>query len=146
GGVMTDLVEKDPFRSAGSSPPCNLTIAAVDVHLHLREEHCKDRTPDPGDQKAAGDAPARQDHQTGDSVGTDLRADEQHREIDRDMTQIALSRPVLRVLSAADFDRLCLGPKLRQSRVLRRRLFGHVRSSLILGWSSATIARSSGRY
>src|SRR5699024_6361616 len=109
--------------------------------LHLREEHCKDRTPDPGDQKAAGDAPARQDHQTGDSVGTDLRADEQHREIDRDMTQIELSRPVLRVLSAADLDRLCLGPKLRQSRVFRRRLFGHVRSSLILGWSSATIAR-----
>src|SRR5699024_12491839 len=80
------------------------------------------------------------------SVVTDLRADEQHREMDRAVPQIALSRPVLRLHSAADLDRLCLGPKLRQSRVFRRRLFGNVRSSLILGWSSATIARSSGRY
>src|SRR5699024_12463669 len=114
---MTDLVEEDPLRPAGSSPPRNRTIAAVGVHLHLREEHCKDRTPDPGNQKTAGDAPAREDHQTGASIGTDRRADEQHREIERDMTQMELSRPVLRVLSAADLDRLCLGPKLRQSRV-----------------------------
>src|SRR5699024_8716827 len=92
------------------------------------------------------DAPARQDHQIGDSIGTDLRADVQHREIDRDITQIELSRPVLYVLSAADLDRLCLDPKLRQSLVFSRSLFGHVRSSLIHVWSSATIARSSGRY
>src|SRR5699024_10137909 len=107
---------------------------------------CENRTPDPGNQKAAGDAPARQDHQTGDSIGTDLRADEQHREIDRDMTQIELSRPVLGVLSTADLDRLCLGPKLRQCRVFRPSLFGRVRSSLIYGRYAATIARSSRRY
>src|SRR5699024_8388169 len=129
---------------AGFSPPRNFTIAAVDVHLHLGEEHREERTPDPRDQKAAGDAPARQDHQTGDTIGTDLRADEQHREIDREVTQIELSRPVLRVLSAADLDRLCLGPKFRQSRVFSRRLFGHVPSSLIYEWYPATIARSSG--
>src|SRR5699024_1436233 len=146
GGVMTDLVEEASLRSAGSSPSRDLTIAAVDVHLHLGEEHCEERTPDPGDQKAGRDAPARQDHQTGDTIGADLRADEEHREVDRDMTQIELSRPVLRVLSTADLDRLRLGPKLRQSRMFCRRLFGHVRSSLIHGWYPPTIARSSVRY
>src|SRR5699024_3864540 len=146
GGVMTVLVEVDSFCPAGPSPPRNLTIAAVDVHLHLGEENCEHRSPDPRNEQAAGDAPAGHTDQAGDAVRADLRTDEQHREVDRDMAQIELSRPVLGVLSTADLDRLCLGPKLRQCRVFRRRLFGHVRSSLIYGWYSATIARSSRRY
>lgn len=143
---MADLIEEDALGSAGASPASDFTVAAVDVHLHLGEEDGKHSAPDSGDQEASGDAPPSQDHQTGDAVGADSGAHEQHREVDRDVPEVELRGPVLRVLAAADFDRLCLGPKLRQRRMFRRGLFGHVRSSLIHGWYPATIARSPRRF
>ena len=117
---MPDFVEEDAFGSAGPTPSGHFSITAVDVHLDLRKEHCEYCSPDSWNEQTGRNAPTGKNHQTGDPVGTDSRSHEDHREIDRNVSEVKLCAPVLSVLPTTNFDRLSLSPKLIQGRVALR--------------------------
>ena len=102
GRVMPDAIEEHTGRRRCLPPPRNLAIGAVPQHLHLPEQRRENAPGQTRDKQREGRRRPGRDHEPGDLVGSDRRAQEQPGQVRRDITQVDIGDPVLGVAPAGD--------------------------------------------